>query len=87
LHLDSRHTGQLPPEGITVFGPVDPKNDDTFMRPIIRPNCHPAPEKWPIIEAYWDVFWYPIMCEFTVQKPMAQNAYIWGYLAGVHSRQ
>ncbi|MHC4564766.1 MAG: glycoside hydrolase family 9 protein, partial [Planctomycetota bacterium] len=24
LHLDSRHTGQLPPEGITVFGPIDP---------------------------------------------------------------
>ena len=87
LHLDSRHTGQLPPEGITVFGPIDPKNDDTFSGAIIRPNCHPAPEEWPIMEAYWDVFWYPIMCEFTVQKPMAQNAYIWGYLAGVHPRQ
>ncbi len=86
LHLDSRHTGQLPPEGITVFGPVDPTKDDTFMRPIIRPNCFPAPQKWPIMEAYWDVFWYPIMCEFTVQKPMAQNAYIWGYLAGAQSQ-
>jgi len=37
------------------------------------------------MEAYWDVFWYPIMCEFTVQKPMAQNAFLWGYLAGVHA--
>jgi len=87
LHLDSRHTGQLPPEGITVFGPVDPTSDDTFMGPIIKPNCFPAPAEWPIMEAYWDVFWYPIMCEFTVQKPMAQNAFLWGYLAGVHSKQ
>jgi endoglucanase len=86
LHLDSRHTGQSPPEGITVFGPIDRTGNDTFMRPIIRPHCFPAPEKWPIMEAYWDVFWYPIMCEFTVQKPMAQNAYIWGYLAGVQSQ-
>ena len=39
------------------------------------------------MEAYWDVFWYPIMCEFTVQKPMAQNAYIWGYLAGVQAKR
>ncbi len=86
LHLNSRHTGQLPPEGLTVFGPIDPTANDTFMGPIIRPNCFPAPEKWPIMEAYWDVFWYPIMCEFTVQKPMAQNAFLWGYLAGVHSK-
>ena len=87
LHLDSRHTGQLPPEGITVFGPIDPTSNDTFSGAIIRPHCFPAPERWPILEAYWDVFWYPIMCEFTVQKPMAQNAYIWGYLAGVRSQQ
>jgi endoglucanase len=87
LHLDSRHTGQLPPEGITVFGPVDPAGNDTFMQPVIRPNCFPPPEKWPIMEAYWDVFWYPIMCEFTIQTPMAQNAYIWGYLAGVQAKQ
>ncbi len=82
LHLDSRHTGQLPPMGITVFGPIDPKGDDTFMRPLIRPNCFPPPETWPIMESYWDVFWYPIMCEFTIQRPMAQVAYIWGYLSG-----
>jgi endoglucanase len=86
LHLDSRHTGQLPPEGITVFGPIDPTSNDTFMKPIIRPNCFPPPEKWPIMEAYWDVFWYPIMCEFTIHRPMAQNAYIWGYLAGMHAK-
>jgi endoglucanase len=85
LHLDSRHTGQLPPEGLTVFGPIDPAANDTFMKPIIRPSCFPPPEKWPVMEAYWDVFWYPIMCEFTIHRPMAQNAYIRGYLAGVHA--
>ena len=35
----------------------------------------------PTLEAYWDIFWYPAMCEFTVQSPMAPNAYVWGYLA------
>jgi hypothetical protein len=35
------------------------------------------------MEAYWDVFWYPMMCEFTVHHPMATNAYTWGYLAGL----
>jgi hypothetical protein len=24
-----------------------------------------------------------MMCEFTIQQPMAQNAYVWGYLAGL----
>ena len=83
LHLDSRHTGQLPPEGITVLGPVDPTSNDAFIKTIIRPHCYPEPQQWPIVEAYWDVFWYPMMCEFTIQRPMAQNAYIWGYLAGL----
>jgi endoglucanase len=87
LHLDSRHTGQLPPEGITVFGPIGPTANDTFMKPLIRPNCFPPPETWPIMESYWDVFWYPIMCEFTIQRPMAQVAYIWGYLVGVHAER
>lgn len=33
------------------------------------------------VEAFWDVFWYPSMCEYTVNKPLAPNAYAWGYLA------
>ncbi len=82
LHLDSRHTGQAPPEGLTVFGPVDPtSSNDTFLKTVIAPFCYPAPKEWPIMEAYWDVFWYPMMCEFTVQHPMSYNAYAWGYLA------
>jgi endoglucanase len=83
LHLDSRHTGQRPPEGLTVFGPVDPAGNDNFIQTVVKPFCFPSPEKWPIVEAYWDVFWYPMMCEFTVHHPMSYNAYIWGYLAGL----
>ena len=83
LHLDSRLTGQQPPAGLTVFGPVDPTGDnDTFLKTVIRPFCHPEPQHWPIMEAYWDVFWYPMMCEFTIHHPMAYNSYVWGYLAG-----
>ncbi len=85
LHLDSRHTGQGPPEGLTVLGPVDPTNaQDTFLKTVIAPFCYPPPRDWPIMEAYWDVFWYPMMCEFTIHHPMAYNAYTWGYLAGLH---
>lgn len=86
LHLDSRHTGQLPPEGLTVFGPVAATADDPFIKAVIRPHCYPDPEKWPSMEAYWDVFWYPMMCEFTIHHPMACNAYTWGYLAGLETR-
>jgi hypothetical protein len=28
-----------------------------------------------------DVFWDPMVCEYTIQKPMAGQAYVWGYLA------
>jgi endoglucanase len=87
LHLDSRHTGQERPQGITVLGPVDPSaSNDMFLNTVIKPFCFPEPAKWPIMEAYWDVFWYPMMCEFTVHHPMAYNAYTWGYLAAVTAR-
>jgi len=35
----------------------------------------------PALEAFWDVFWDPMVCEYTIQKPMAGQAYVWGYLA------
>jgi len=85
LHIDSRITHQDPPPGITVFGPADPekekKEGQSWALGLIAPYCHPAPEKWPGLEAFWDVFWYPSVCEFTPQSPMAENAYVWGYLA------
>ena len=27
------------------------------------------------------VFWDPMVCEYTIHKPMAGQAYVWGYLA------
>ena len=82
LHIDSRVTHQPPPPGLTVFGPQDvERNLDHWGMKLVGRFCFPAVGRWPTLEAYWDVFWYPQMCEFTVQTPMADNAYVWGYLA------
>jgi len=83
LHIDSRLTHQLPPPGITVGGPIDVARDKNYWaQKMAGRYCYPSVQKWPTLEAYWDVFWYPPMCEFTIHSPMAQNAYAWGYLAG-----
>ena len=82
LHIDSRITHQPPPPGLTVGGPRDVQRDkDGWEHKLLAPACYPPPSQWPNIEAYFDVFWYPTMCEFTVHSPMAPNAYVWGYLA------
>lgn len=84
LHIDSRVTDQLPPPGLTVFGPLDvPRGKEQWGQKLANQVLFPTFEKWPTLEAYWDIFWYPAMCEFTVQNPMARNAYVWGYLAAV----
>ena len=88
LHIDSRLTHQPPPPGLTVAGPIDVERDkDYWAQKIIARVCHPPVQQWPTLEAYWDVFWYPPMCEFTVHTPMAKNAYTWGYLAARGSRE
>jgi endoglucanase len=82
LHIDSRISHQPAPAGLTIFGPTDPdRYKDNWQQKLVAPYCYPPVLQWPPIEAYWDVFWYPEMCEFTVQAPMAENAYVWGYLA------
>ncbi len=82
LHIDSRITHQPPPPGLTVFGPTDVALDkDNWAQNFVAKYCYPDVQQWPALDAYWDVFWYPSMCEFTVQTPMAANAYVWGYLA------
>ena len=85
LHIDSRIQGVKPPPGITVFGPVDITSREKiwgeWAHKYIRPMCTPDSLEWPVIESYWDVFWNPPVCEFTIQRPLAQNAYVWGYLA------
>jgi len=82
LHIDSQVTGQPPPPGLTIFGPSNPAQmKQDWALDLIDKTCYPPSREWPIIEAYFDVFWYPLMCEFTVQQPMADNAFAWGYLA------
>jgi len=82
LHIDSRITHQPPPPGLTIFGPQDvARNLNHWGMKLVGRFAHPPVKAWPTAEAYWDVFWYPQICEFTVQQPMAANAYIWGYLA------
>ncbi len=88
LQIDHRITHQSPPPGITVGGPMDnttqaPK--DLFIGQFAGRVFCPAWNEWPAIEAYWDVFWDPLVCEYTVHKPMAGNAYVWGYLAACPS--
>lgn len=84
LQIDHRITHQPPPPGITVGGPMDNTMNglkDPFIRPFAGAVIFPPVEQWPALEAYWDVFWDPMVCEYTVHKPMAGNAYVWGYLA------
>lgn len=84
LQLDHRITHQAPPPGITVGGPMDNNMKgmtDPFIGPFAGATIFPPPKEWPALEAFWDVFWDPMICEYTIQKPMAGNAYVWGYLA------
>ncbi|MBT7304608.1 MAG: hypothetical protein HN849_34075 [Victivallales bacterium] len=82
LHIDSQMTDQPPPPGLTVFGPLaTSRGKNEWGQKLASQVLFPKFEEWPTIETYWDIFWYPAMCEFTVQTPMARNAYVWGYLA------
>ncbi|HCE44205.1 MAG TPA: hypothetical protein DET40_11715 [Lentisphaeria bacterium] len=87
LHLDSRSSGQPPPEGFTVFGNVDYWNNKGgfwdwpiplyFSKP---KYCWPNPYDWPLTEAYFDVFLFVSMNEFVVDT-WASNVFVWGYLS------
>jgi endoglucanase len=84
LHVDSRITHQPPPPGLTVLGPLDAELVEGANSPdqrMIGKYCYPPLKKWPVIESFWDVFWYPMMCEFTVHHTLAPNLYVWGFLA------
>ena len=88
LQIDHRITNQPPPAGLTVGGPMDSTIQglkDPFIGQFAGRVFCPAWNEWPAIEAYWDVFWDPMLCEYTVHKPMAGNAYVWGYLAACSS--
>ena len=52
-----------------------------FIGPFSGAAIFPPVQEWPALEAYWDVFWDRLVCEYAVHKPMAGTAYDWGYLA------
>jgi hypothetical protein len=54
---------------------------DPFIGPFAGGVFCPPYKEWPALEAFWDVFWDPMVCEYTIHKPMAGQAYVWGYLA------
>ena len=87
LDIDARLTGQPVPPGLTVYGPLDTEGyNNHWDQRLIKDFLFPSRDKWPTLEAFFDVFWNPLVCEYTIHNPMARNAYVWGYMAAV-SRQ
>jgi endoglucanase len=86
LVVDARRMGRKAPPGITPYGPMDLlffKAPDWVIRWKLVPNRNvtpPIPE-WPVTEAYWDIFSWPMMCEYTVHQGMPETLFVWGYLA------
>jgi endoglucanase len=88
LILDQRILGTTPPPGITVYGPLDLINTpDYWTVQLLQNVTYPAPQVWPTTEAYFDVFLFPAVTEFTVMQTIAQASYTWGYLAARDSSQ
>lgn len=84
LNVDAFASGQAPPPGLTLLGPCDLellRSAAGWAQELVEPHQSPKPEDWPALENFFDVFWHPLMCEYTVHEPMAANAYVWGYLA------
>ena len=87
LMSDVRATGQEPPPGITVYGPMDVQNPNghagRWERPIKKfaNEMSPSPWQWPTSEAYFDSFYYVPVTEFTVHQSIGPTAYSWGYIA------
>jgi len=85
LHEDSRHTGQIPPIGITVFGPCELEYSDarsgSALAERLNRSCTPLIQKWPPSESYFDVFWFVAQNEYVIWTPLGPTAYVWGYLA------
>ncbi|MFW5864175.1 MAG: glycoside hydrolase family 9 protein [bacterium] len=82
LHVDTRYSPQGPPKGLTVFGPTDlVQYMKPYQRSFFPKHMYPTIEEWPPLESFLDVDHYPAICEYTVQRTIGPNAYIWGFLA------
>ncbi len=76
--VDARISCQEAPPGITVYGPLANTTNPPF---VLLTDLYPGKDSWPTTEAYFDVYWFAAVCEFTVMQTMGPNAYAWGYLA------
>jgi endoglucanase len=82
LIADYRISGQAPPPGITVYGPLDPiDNPDEWYIEMMKDQIYPAYGRWPATEMFLDVYVATAMDEFTVMQTIAPTAYTWGYFA------
>jgi endoglucanase len=88
MHPDSRIAGYSAPAGITVLGPLDiamtGERGDIIVENYGQ-YCYPNLRKWPVLETFLDVFWIPLMDEFSI-KTMATQVYTLGFLAAHHTR-
>jgi len=82
LVLDQRILGQPPAPGITVYGPIDLAFfGDEWAAGEIASQVYPDVYGWPATEAYFDMYLFPAIAEFTIHETMAPLAYAWGYFA------
>jgi endoglucanase len=82
LIKDIQATGQLPPPGITIYGPLDILwRKDYWTLNLLKEATYPDPWSWPTVESHFDVFNYVPVSEFTVMQTIAPTAYGLGFLA------
>lgn len=82
LVQDQRVSAQQPPEGITVNGPLETKRQlEHWLAKQFDKVIYPSHASWPTAEAYFDIYDFAPLNEFTVQSTIGPNAYVWGYLA------
>lgn len=85
---DALFSGQEAPPGITVLGPLDLSFNNGAKSKVVnsyRAFCYPEIDKWPVMETFLDIFWLPLMSEFSVET-MAVQVYTWGFLAAYPTR-
>jgi endoglucanase len=81
LLIDERILGRSTVPGVTLYGPTDVQQFDDWPLGLIAPVTEPTPRQWPTMEAYFDIYNFPLQTEFTVMQTMVPTTYAWGYLA------
>lgn len=82
LIVDTRATGQSPPAGITIYGPLDILwQKDFWALNLFKDVTYPDPWSWPTVESYFDIYKYIPVSEYTVMQTIAPTAYGLGFLA------